>query len=318
MKVSVIIPVKNGEATLERCLESISKQTIFKDIEIIILDSDSTDNSRGIALRFGALIIAVPKGKFNHGLTRNQGIMTANGNLIYFTVQDAWIPENDMLEKMAAHFLMPDVKGVSGHQAVPSEQNKNPLVWFKRYSTPVIETRKISDQSKFELLSKDHLVSLIAWDNVVAMYMRSALVEQPFVETEYAEDCIWSYNALKKGWTLIYDSSLVVYHYHHRNYSYSYKMNYALNYHFYKFFSRIPSLPPIIIPIIKATYHLLKNHKLNFKEKIYWIFHNYSSQMGHYFSNLDFLYRLKIKGNNNLDARYKKVCNSIPQGFQKK
>jgi rhamnosyltransferase len=90
-KISVIIPVKNGVATLERCLQSIADQTIANNTEIIILNSMSTDNSMDIARKFNARIIDIPEGTFDHGLTRNIGVQQASGEFVYLTVQDAWM-----------------------------------------------------------------------------------------------------------------------------------------------------------------------------------------------------------------------------------
>ncbi|MEO6838770.1 MAG: glycosyltransferase family A protein, partial [Ginsengibacter sp.] len=136
--ISVIIPVKNGAQTLEKCLIKIRSQTT-RDIEIIVLDSMSTDNSKEIALKYQAKVIEIPDGTFNHGLTRNLGVQHATGELIYLTVQDAWIADDDMLEKMSKHFEDTEVQSVTGMQATPHEKDKNPARWFKRYSEPVAE-----------------------------------------------------------------------------------------------------------------------------------------------------------------------------------
>ncbi|MEO5966665.1 MAG: glycosyltransferase family A protein, partial [Ferruginibacter sp.] len=152
-EISVIIPVRNGSQTLERCLTSIRSQTI-QNIEIIILDSMSTDNSRQIADLFNVIIIDIPPGTFNHGLTRNIGTTVASANFLFFTVQDAWLSENNILERMLEHFSDKQVMGVVGHQAIPwGDSDKNPAYWFKRYSEPKIHERFFSDNS-FQKLSK--------------------------------------------------------------------------------------------------------------------------------------------------------------------
>lgn len=316
--ITVIIPVKNGGATLERCLQSVIDQSIAKSLEIIILNSMSADNSMEIATRFNARIIDIPNGKFNHGLTRNAGVQHASCELVYLTVQDAWISGNDMLEKMAKHFDDEEVMAVSGHQAVPHEKDKNPLVWYRPYSAPHVTDRLITNKEAFKNLPVKEQQSLISWDNVVSMYRKTALIEQPFVKTEFSEDWVWSYHALLKGWKLLYDSSLVVYHYHHQTYQYSFNSAYTLNYHFYKFFRYKPSIPALVLPMCKATYHLLKNKKLSITEKIYWLMHNVSGRVGNYFSTINFLSRLKTGGEKGIEKGYNKYCKSIPQGKQKK
>ena len=295
-RLSVIIPVKDGAATLKRCLQSITAQTIAENLEIIVLDSMSTDGSREIALSYGAQIVDIPNGTFDHGLTRNKGVQAATGELIYLTVQDAWISDTGMLERMACHFEDILVKAVVGHQAVPHEKDKNPFIWYRPISSPGVTIKLIAGVEAFKKLKVKEQQSLVAWDDVVAMYRKDALLQQPFVQTAFAEDWIWSFNALQKGWKLLRDSSLVVYHYHHHSFQYTFKSCYTINYHFYKFFKYKPAYPVLLLPVIRATYHLMKHQQLSLKEKIYWIGHNVLGKLGFFFSTILFLIRLNIGG----------------------
>ena len=307
--------MKNGESTLAKCLKSLVRQTL-QEVEIIVLDSESTDNSVDIAKEFGAAVYSITAESFNHGLTRNLGVQHAKGHLIFLTVQDAWIAENDMLENMAQHFEHDDVMSVVGHQAVPHENDKNPMQWFRRYSEPIATKRKHNSGEDFETLSVNKKKELIAWDNVVAMYRKSALVEQPFAETQFAEDWIWSRAALIRGWTLVHDPLLIVYHYHHQSYQYAYKVAYAVNYHFYKFFGFKPDLPALFNAYPKVVYHLAKHPILNFKEKLYWIGYNFRAQLGTYNSHFNFLWNYFLGGKKAIEKRYHKVCKTVPQGKQ--
>src|SRR4051794_35031105 len=102
--ISIIIPVKNGEATLARCLNTIINQTIASQVEIIILDSCSIDKSKETAKSYDARVIAISNGTFDHGLTRNIGVQHASAPLVFFTTQDAYLSQVDHLENMFAHF----------------------------------------------------------------------------------------------------------------------------------------------------------------------------------------------------------------------
>jgi rhamnosyltransferase len=316
LRISVIIPVKNGAYTLEKCLSSIRNQSI-EDIEIIILDSMSTDASKEIALQYNSTVIEIPQGTFNHGLTRNIGATNASGDFLFYTVQDAWLSQNDLLKKMVTYFDDEKVMAAGGHQAVPHHKDKNPMLWYKRFSEPKVVIREANDIEQFKRSSQAIQQSLIAWDNVVAMYRRTALIEQPFVAAQFAEDWIWSRDALMRGWRLIYDPSLVVYHYHHSGYHYSYKLAFAINYHFYKFFNFKPAIPYLFIPIVKATYHLTKETRLSVSEKLYWLFRNFSSGLGTFNSHINFWFHKYIGGIKSVEKRYNKVCKIIPQGEQK-
>ncbi len=315
MRISVIIPIKNGESTLGKCLQSIRNQTI-KDIEIIVLDSRSSDSSVAIAKSFDCTIIDIEPSSFNHGLTRNIGVKAANAAILYLTVQDAYLAHEMMFENMLNHFTDMNVMAVTGHQAVPHDKDKNPVFWFKRISEPVVEVKQFLNVDAFKNLSPSEKVAKLGWDNVVAMYRKDALIELPFIKTAYAEDAYWCYEALLKGWKLLYDSSIVTYHYHHKTFSYSYRVTWALQYHFYSFFKYKPSVPPFFTIMAKRTYQLLRNQELTFSGKLYWIFYNLTSEMGNWMAVLNFLWKLKFFGKQAIEKSYLKYCKEIPQGMQ--
>jgi rhamnosyltransferase len=316
-KISVVIPVKNGADTLDSCVRSLRQQTIGAQLEIIIVDSMSTDSSREIAEKHGAKIIDVPIGEFDHGLTRNKGVQATSGELVFLTVQDARMGSIDLIERMASHFIDPELMAVVGHQAVPHEKDTNPLQWYRPVSLPGITQKRIDDITVFEALPPKQQQDLIAWDDVVAMYRKTALIEQPFVQTAFAEDWIWSNQALRKGWLLLHDSSLIVYHYHHQGYRYVFNTTYTVNYHFFQFFGHSPSLPPVLMPALRAMYHLGKHDQLSIKEKSYWILHNISALLAKQSSTRNFLDRLKRAGKKGIEQGYALYCNVIPQGKQK-
>ncbi len=102
IKVSVIIPVYNVEAYLQRCLDSVIHQTL-RNIEIICVDDCSPDNSAAILEKYANedCRVKIVKREFNGGLSaaRNSGLKEAKGEYIYFLDSDDWIAW-DYLEKM--------------------------------------------------------------------------------------------------------------------------------------------------------------------------------------------------------------------------
>ena len=82
--VSVIIPTKNSQATLEICLDSIRRQTYDK-IEIIIVDSGSRDSTRDIAASFGATIVSHNS---KMAAARNFGSKLARGDFLFHMDSD--------------------------------------------------------------------------------------------------------------------------------------------------------------------------------------------------------------------------------------
>jgi cellulose synthase/poly-beta-1,6-N-acetylglucosamine synthase-like glycosyltransferase len=59
IRVSVVIPVKNGAATIKACLEALLAQTIAKSIEIIAIDSGSTDGTTDIIRQYPVELVHI-------------------------------------------------------------------------------------------------------------------------------------------------------------------------------------------------------------------------------------------------------------------
>jgi glycosyltransferase involved in cell wall biosynthesis len=91
MLVSVIIPVYNAEKYIAECLESVLNQT-WKDIEIIIVDNNSTDNSLEILNRYkdkySNCITLLTETKQGPSATRNKGLISAKGRWVQFLDAD--------------------------------------------------------------------------------------------------------------------------------------------------------------------------------------------------------------------------------------
>lgn len=90
MKVSIIIPVYNGEKYLEECLESVRRQT-FRDFQVLVINDGSTDGSREIVERFcredGRFeVLDVPNGGVSKA--RNIGIDRSRGEYLTFVDSD--------------------------------------------------------------------------------------------------------------------------------------------------------------------------------------------------------------------------------------
>lgn len=105
IKVSVIVPVYNVEKYLDKCLNSLVNQTL-KDIEIIVINDGSTDNSKKIIDKYKkeypALIKSVNTKNRGIGPARNLGIKKATGKYITFVDSDDYLKE-DALEKAFNH-----------------------------------------------------------------------------------------------------------------------------------------------------------------------------------------------------------------------
>ena len=87
VKVSVIIPVYNGDRFLRDAINSILAQT-YQDLEIIVVDDGSTDNSPQIAQQYGGIVKYFSQTNQGVAASRNLGLAAARGEYIAFLDQD--------------------------------------------------------------------------------------------------------------------------------------------------------------------------------------------------------------------------------------
>ncbi len=157
-RVSVIMPVYNGEKYLRQAVESVLRQT-FTDFELIIINDGSTDNSSHSIRSFTDPRVVVIENKQNVGLStvRNRGLEIARGEFIAFLdCDDIAYPER--LELQVAFLLAnPDVglvgsfvrlidengkPGVSWRDYIPSEQFPIRIMFGNTFTTSSVLLRK--------------------------------------------------------------------------------------------------------------------------------------------------------------------------------
>ena len=112
-EISVIVPVYNAEKYLPRCLRSIQEQTIFDQMEVILVNDGSTDASGRICDEFAAQHANVRVlHKENGGVSsaRNAGLDAATGAFIGFVDSDDFIRRDAM--EIARDFLREGAEGV--------------------------------------------------------------------------------------------------------------------------------------------------------------------------------------------------------------
>lgn len=96
VKVSVIIPIYNVEKYLDQLLDSLVEQSL-KDIEIILVDDGSPDNSGAICEKYAKndqRFHVIHKKNEGVSKARNDGLKTAKGEYVIFCDSDDWLPLN--------------------------------------------------------------------------------------------------------------------------------------------------------------------------------------------------------------------------------
>lgn len=101
IKVSIIVPVYNVEPYLDRCMQSLLKQTL-KEIEIIMVDDESPDHCPQLCEDYKAKysnVKVVHKKNGGLGFARNSGLEVAKGEYVAFIDSDDFV-DTDMFQHL--------------------------------------------------------------------------------------------------------------------------------------------------------------------------------------------------------------------------
>lgn len=205
----MVIPVKDGGQTFRLCLERIRSQQVDDEVEIVVVDSGSSDGSQDAARGAGAQVVEIPPEEFGHGSSRNLGARTAKGDPLVFLTQDAYPAGEDWLANLTAPLAGDErLAGVYGRQlAAPGAQPPERYFLDFLYGP---NARVQAAAGPQEISMENALFS-----NVNSAIRRSAWEEFGFAEDiAMAEDGDWARRVLLAGRLLRYEPTAAVYHSH--------------------------------------------------------------------------------------------------------
>jgi rhamnosyltransferase len=206
--ISVLIPVKDGGADLIRCLQAIAAQKIGDEVEVVVVDSESSDGSAERARELGATVHEIPATEFVHGATRNLAARLSNGDVLVFTTQDAVPATDHWLARLVAALDGVGVVGAYGRQ-LPHEDATPPEQFFLDFMYgPTPRTQRLGGIA--ELSFEQTLFS-----NVNSAIPRRVWEANPFRDdVTMSEDQEWSRRMLLAGHTIVYEPEAAVRHSH--------------------------------------------------------------------------------------------------------
>jgi rhamnosyltransferase len=256
-RVSIVLVTRNGAATLPAVLDRIAEQRFDGAVELIAVDSESTDGTADLLRGRVHHLITIPVDAFDHGLTRNLGIERAQGEFIVLLVQDA-VPANDrwLAELIAPLVADPRVAGSFARQS-PAESasaitRHYHARWAAASATPRIS--ELSGPAEFAALDPAARLERCTFDDVCSCVRRSVWMRCPFQKTPFAEDLEWARTVLLEGYRIAYAPASVVIHSHDRSARYEYARTRILHQRLYQLFGlrTIPSLAHLIRAILSS------------------------------------------------------------------
>lgn len=198
MKCSIVIRAFNEEAHIGRLLTGIVRQTV-KDVEIILVDSGSTDATVAIASRFPVRVVTITPAEFTFGRSLNRGIAATTGDIVVLASAHVYPEYDNWLETLIAPFSDPRIALVYG------KQRGNATT---KYSEAQVFRKWFPDESNPD---QDHPFA----NNANAAIRRSVWETLPYDESLTGlEDLDWAKRVLERGHKLAYAAPAEIVHVH--------------------------------------------------------------------------------------------------------
>lgn len=195
--VSIIIRAKNEEKWISHCLKSVFSQS-YEDIEVIVVNNNSTDKTVEKVKRFDAVKI-IDIDQFLPGKAINLGIRESRGEVVVCLSAHCIPVNNQWLANLIRNLHDKDVAGVYGRQepmSFSSDLNKRDLMVVFGLD------RKVQVKDSF-------------FHNANSAFRREVWERVPFDEqVTNIEDRVWAKNVLAMGYKIIYEPEASVYHHH--------------------------------------------------------------------------------------------------------
>lgn len=113
MRLSVIIPVRDGARLLPQCLQAITRSSEPAD-EVLVLDDSSEDDSAAIAVAHGARVIQIVGGSRGPAFARNRGAKAAIGDLLLFIDADVEVHADTLARIRSTFEREPELEALFG------------------------------------------------------------------------------------------------------------------------------------------------------------------------------------------------------------
>ena len=203
MKISIVIPVYNSHEYLRECVDSIINQT-FRNVEVLLVDDGSTDNSGAICDELAAgdpRVIAIHKKNGGTSSARNEGVARATGDYLTFCDNDDFLRDSECLMRVATYLESNPVDVLMHDNCIYNDPVKTIVPPHETHLAD--EIAKLGKGEAILSVISHGVMAVTVWDKVV----RTSLVRDNgivFPEGMRNEDTDWSASVLEHagsvGW----------------------------------------------------------------------------------------------------------------------
>lgn len=235
---SIIILTKNGERYLRSLLDAIFVQSLVNKIEVILIDSGSTDSTLEIVADYPDIrLIKIPPEEFGHGKTRNLGAKSARGEFLVYIPQDATPVGEEWLRRLLQPFSDPVVAGVYSRQ-LPRQEANAMEAFFLGEIYP-------SSPARRKLCEDDQLTLVHCFFSTASGAIRAAVWKMhPFREdVVVSEDQAWASEVMRAGHTIVYEPASCVLHSHQLSVKGVFRRNFDAGYSIWQIYNGKTGIP---------------------------------------------------------------------------
>lgn len=127
--VSVTLLTHNAGPLLDRVLTAVRGQSTARSVEIVAVDSGSTDGTRAVLAQHEARVVAIPSREFDFGLTRDRVFEESRGRVVVCISQDAVPAHERWLENLVAPLDGPKFAASCGRSIPDSDRGFDQFPW---------------------------------------------------------------------------------------------------------------------------------------------------------------------------------------------
>lgn len=243
--ISIIIPAKNAEKTLKKCLDSILNLN-YKNFEVIAINDGSRDRTSEILNDYSFKLINTDG--VGPSKCRNMAIKQAKGDFTALTDSDC-VVDKFWLDELLKGFKEDSIIAVGGKQESPADESE----FGKRVQAFISKTGFVTDYGR----SSDELREMNHNPSCNVMYRKEAFDNRGFEEGLWPlEDVEFDHRLKLAGYKMIYNPKAIVYHYRPQNLKhfntmiYRYGLNSGYLFRKYGFFRRSQIVPFILLVFI--------------------------------------------------------------------